>query len=363
VVRDQLVEPYIAGIAFARAVWARGGPEALRDAWGRPPSSMEQVLHPERFFAAEAPRHVSPTLAGPAGARLLSEGVLGEQFLRTLLGEGSEAAAEGWGGDGWRLWDAGGRTALAWRSEWDSPRDADEFWAALRSRFVRTHGPASARAGWDVFGAPGERVFALRREGDAISLASADDLPLLDEVLTGAAGGAAEARSLLGKVFGNPLDFARPEARVISAEPGDGATPSGPDEGGSMATSTPGGTSGTNLGMAPNTAGLLCYAPCCIGLVFSIVAAIVEKQSRFVRFHAFQGLLLNAAVLVVLIGLSVVGAVLGGIVGLFVSTVMMGLQGLIGLGFLGLTIYMMIKANAGEELELPVIGPMAKGWV
>ena len=129
-----------------------------------------------------------------------------------------------------------------------------------------------------------------------------------------------------------------------------------------MATSTPGGQSGTNLGMAPNTAGLLCYAPCCIGLVFSIVAAIVEKQSRFVRFHAFQSLLLNGAGLVVLIGLSIVGAVLGGMVGLFVSTVMWGLQMLVGLGLLAVTIYMMIKANAGEEIELPVIGPMAKQW-
>lgn len=129
-----------------------------------------------------------------------------------------------------------------------------------------------------------------------------------------------------------------------------------------MATSTPGGTSGTNLGMAPNTAGLLCYAPCCIGLVFSIVAAIVEKQSRFVRFHAFQSLLLNAVAIVVLIGLSIVSAVLGGIVGFFVSTVMWGLQMLVGLGFFAATIYMMIKANAGEEIELPVIGPMAKGW-
>ena len=130
-----------------------------------------------------------------------------------------------------------------------------------------------------------------------------------------------------------------------------------------MATSTPGGTSGTNLGMAPNTAGLLCYAPCCIGLIFSIVAAIVEKQSRFVRFHAFQSLLLHGGALVVGIGLNVLQAVLGfsgfGAVGLLLSLV--GL--VVGLGLLALTIYMMIKANAGEEIELPVIGPMAKGWV
>ena len=54
-------------------------------------------------------------------------------------------------------------------------------------------------------------------------------------------------------------------------------------------------TGQTNLGVAPNVGGLLCYVPCCIGLIFSVVAAIVEKQSRFLRFHAFQSLLFHAA--------------------------------------------------------------------
>ena len=54
----------------------------------------------------------------------------------------------------------------------------------------------------------------------------------------------------------------------------------------------------TNLGLEPNIAGLLCYVPCCIGLIFSVVAAIVEKQSRFVRFHAFQSLLLHGVAIV-----------------------------------------------------------------
>jgi uncharacterized membrane protein len=359
VVRDQLVQPYLAGVSFARAVWARSGPEALRDAWGNPPVSMEQVLHPERYFAGEVPRTVSPSVTAPSGARVLSDGVLGELFLRTLLGDGAEAAAEGWGGDSWRLWDVGGRTALAWRSEWDTTRDADEFWAALRSRFVLRHGAASARAGWDVFGAAGERVFALRRDGDAVSLVSADDVSLLDEMLAGKPRAGAEPG---GDDLGNTLDFAGLTNRVRAAEPGAGDAPSDPNEGGSMATSTPGGTSGTNLGMAPNTAGLLCYAPCCIGLIFSIVAAIVEKQSRFVRFHAFQSLLLHAGGLVVGIGINVLQAVLGfsglGMVGLLLSAVAL----LVGLGLLAVTIYMMIKANAGEEIELPVIGPMARGW-
>jgi uncharacterized membrane protein len=130
-----------------------------------------------------------------------------------------------------------------------------------------------------------------------------------------------------------------------------------------MATSTPGGTGQTNLGMAPNVAGLLCYVPCCIGLVFSVVVAIVEKKSRFVRFHAFQSLLLHAVAIVLGLGLNVVQIALSsvhlGAVGLLLSLVGM----VVGVAFLGMAVFMMIKANGGEEFELPVIGPMARQWV
>lgn len=129
-----------------------------------------------------------------------------------------------------------------------------------------------------------------------------------------------------------------------------------------MATSTPGGPT-TNLGLEPRVAGLLCYVPCCVGFVFSVVAAIVEKQSRFVRFHAFQSLLLHGVFIVLWIGITGVNIALG-LVGLgAVSLLLQLLSWVVGIALLGLTVFLMIKANAGEELELPVIGPMARGWV
>jgi uncharacterized membrane protein len=129
-----------------------------------------------------------------------------------------------------------------------------------------------------------------------------------------------------------------------------------------MATSTPGGGGQTNLGVAPNVAGLLCYVPCCVGLVFAIVAAIVEKQSRFVRFHAFQSLLLHGAELVLCIGLGVAGTVLSAVSG-FMGLILFPIQILLLVVLVGLAILLMIKANAGEEYELPVIGKMARQWV
>jgi uncharacterized membrane protein len=360
VVRDQLVQPYVAGLALARALWNQGGAGALREAWGHPPASTEQVLHPELFLRREPPRLVSPRLAPPAGAKLLSEGVLGELLLRTLLGEGRQQAAAGWGGDGWRLCDVRGRTLLAWRSEWDAPPRATAFHEAVVQRFSQTLGPARLQEGWQVFAKGSRRWFGLRRQDDAVELVSADDEQLFAGALRPGAGAPAPGPG----AHESTLDIGAGDDTVttVTNNGSDADRVSrDPTQGGVMATATPPGNQ-TNLGMAPNVAGLLCYVPCCIGLVFSVVAAIVEKQSRFVRFHAFQSLLLHGAFIVVGVVLQVLTAVLTAIAGLLGTLVWLLLM-LVGVAFLGLTIFLMIKANAGEELELPVIGPMARQWV
>jgi len=185
VVRDHLIQPYMAGLALCRAVWARGGASALRDAWASPPESTEQVLHPERFFAREAPRRVAPRLSPPAGAWQLAEGTLGELLLRSLLEPGAESAAEGWGGDGWRLYDVRSRTLLIWRSEWDSPADAREFQTALRARFDRRATREPARDGYELFRNASGFLFAMRADGDAVELVSGDDPEAVVKVLAG----------------------------------------------------------------------------------------------------------------------------------------------------------------------------------
>ena len=118
----------------------------------------------------------------------------------------------------------------------------------------------------------------------------------------------------------------------------------------------------TKLGVAPNVGGLLCNVPCCIGLIFSIVAVIVEKDNKFIRFHAFQSLLLHGAGFVCGFALQVAGIVAGMVLGALGSLI--GLLGLpFGLAFLGAQIFMMVKANGNEEFKLPVIGDMAANWV
>ncbi len=131
-----------------------------------------------------------------------------------------------------------------------------------------------------------------------------------------------------------------------------------------MASSTSGGGE-TNLGLAPNIAGLLCYVPLCcgIGVLFSVVAAIVEKQSRFVRFHAFQALLFHGVSLALLVGLHITQSILAS----FVPGPLSGLVWIVEIvllaGLFAGAVFLMIKTNAGEEFELPLFGAMARQWV
>ncbi len=117
----------------------------------------------------------------------------------------------------------------------------------------------------------------------------------------------------------------------------------------------------TNLGVAPNVGGLLCYAPCCIGLVFSVVAVIMEKQSRFLRFHAFQSLLFHAAIFVLSMAVQIALFVLSHISGVlgFVGSM---LWLVVGLAILAFDIFLMVKAYNGEEFEIPTLGQMARNW-
>lgn len=126
-----------------------------------------------------------------------------------------------------------------------------------------------------------------------------------------------------------------------------------------MASPTPGKT---QLGLEPNVAGLLCYLPlCCVGFVFSIVVIIVEKQNRFVRFHAFQSLLVCGASIVVLVALQIamiVTSMVAGLLGTLVWLVMI----LVCLALLALTVLLMIKAYNNEEYALPTVGELARKW-
>ena len=78
-----LTSPYDYGAPFVEQLVARGGTAALDDAFARPPTSSEQILHIERYDG-DGPR---PVEQPPADGEVIDQGVLGELFTGFLLAE------------------------------------------------------------------------------------------------------------------------------------------------------------------------------------------------------------------------------------------------------------------------------------
>jgi len=110
--------------------------------------------------------------------------------------------------------------------------------------------------------------------------------------------------------------------------------------------------------MSSNVAGLLAYI---LGFITGIVFLVIEpyKNDKFVRFHAFQSIFFNVALVVFWIAYSIVGSILG-FVSLGFLAVAMGLVGLlIALAILAYWIFLMYKAYNRELYKIPFIGDLA----
>ena len=101
----------------------------------------------------------------------------------------------------------------------------------------------------------------------------------------------------------------------------------------------------TSLGMEQNLEGLLCYV---LVWVTGIIFLILEKDNKFVRFHAVQSIIVFGAytVIAIILGfLGTIGSILGYIVG--------------ALAFI-LWIVLMVKAYQGQMYKLPIAGDIAE---
>ena len=103
----------------------------------------------------------------------------------------------------------------------------------------------------------------------------------------------------------------------------------------------------TSTGLEANVAGLLCYVGWWIsGLVF----ILIEKENKFVRFHAMQSIIVFGilhAAMIVLSWIPFIGPPLVGLIGL--------------LAFI-LWVVLIVKAYQGGTYKLPWAGNLAEKW-
>lgn len=130
---------YLEGMTFISTIQSRGGWDAVNDAFANLPQSTEQILHPQKYLAGEAPIIVELADMLP----ILGEGwehiqtrTVGEFYLREYLDIHLRApiardAVAGWGGDSMAIYYQPDANSVAWTMGivWDAPvlAEQDQF--------------------------------------------------------------------------------------------------------------------------------------------------------------------------------------------------------------------------------------------
>ena len=113
----------------------------------------------------------------------------------------------------------------------------------------------------------------------------------------------------------------------------------------------------TSTGMQANVAGLLSYV---LGWISGIVFFLIEKENKFVRFHAMQSIIVFGALTVLQIAIGILIGLFTAIHIYFLTPILTLLYPLLGLAGLILWIILMVKAYQGEKFKLPIAGDIAE---
>ena len=104
----------------------------------------------------------------------------------------------------------------------------------------------------------------------------------------------------------------------------------------------------TSTGLTENVAGLLCYV---LGWVSGIVFILIERENKFVRFHAIPSIIVFGV-------LNVAGIVLGWILG-WIPVLGSFVSAVIAILAFILWIVLMVKAYRGIKYKIPWAGDFA----
>lgn len=131
---ENLMAPYVYGMAFVHALYTEGGWAQVDKAFERLPVSSEQVLIPERYLEEDAPTFLAFDVSELGVLR--EANILGMLGMRTLfhqLLEGVlstpavEMSTRDWDGDRMELWSSPTADTLVWLSVFDEIAGAQSF--------------------------------------------------------------------------------------------------------------------------------------------------------------------------------------------------------------------------------------------
>lgn len=154
---DLLAFPYVAGVGFVDVLHQQGGFAAVDAAFQDPPTTTEQVLHPEKYLAGEEAEEVDgPESPGGGWSVEFLEDTFGEfdvgQLFLPLGQEEAMEVAAGWGGGQLDVYSRRDDVAVALTLAFDSRADAEEACDAVPEWWTAMDGARPGEEGEAVKG-------------------------------------------------------------------------------------------------------------------------------------------------------------------------------------------------------------------
>jgi len=116
----------------------------------------------------------------------------------------------------------------------------------------------------------------------------------------------------------------------------------------------------TMTGMQPNVVALLSYV---LGFVTGLTFFLIEKENKFVRFHAIQSMIVFGALFVLQIAVGMFFIMFAMMRLGFMLPMFSFITGLLYLAGAILWVILMVKAYQGDMFKLPIAGDIAEKQV
>lgn len=113
----------------------------------------------------------------------------------------------------------------------------------------------------------------------------------------------------------------------------------------------------TSTGMQANVAALVSYI---LGWITGLIFFFVEKENKFVRFHALQSIVVFGSISALWFILSILSQFFLMLHLYFIFKVFALTLNLLGLISLIVWVILMVKAYQGEKFKLPIIGDITE---
>jgi hypothetical protein len=185
---QSLYFPYQEGLAFVQKLHDTGGYAAVNAAYRKPPTSTEQIIHPETYLAGQgSPSPAIPDVAAATGCTGERTGTVGEFDMRAVLSEAlgkddAQSAVDGWNGDSYSLVRCGSSLGMADRWETDPGTDAGRLASAL-GQWAATWSGGGKGPGADGRFSGSKGAGRIVRSGTHVDLVLAQDQATADRLV------------------------------------------------------------------------------------------------------------------------------------------------------------------------------------